>query len=83
MHKRRKISPLRALSPKHKGRRWTFAEVMAKATAVLGSQEEAEQWLERPAIGLHQRRPIDLLATAAGMKIVADYLERLEHGVYA
>jgi len=63
---------------------WKFAEILAKATAVLGSQqEEAEQWLERPAIGLDQRRPIDLLATPAGAKLVEDYLIRLEFGVYA
>ncbi|TIY10108.1 MAG: DUF2384 domain-containing protein, partial [Mesorhizobium sp.] len=40
-------------------------------------------WLERPAIGLDQRRPIDLLATPAGVELVEDYLERLEYGVYA
>jgi putative toxin-antitoxin system antitoxin component (TIGR02293 family) len=49
---------------------------------VLGSQEEAEQWLERPAIGLDQRRPLDLLATPAGVQIVEDFLRRLEYGVY-
>jgi putative toxin-antitoxin system antitoxin component (TIGR02293 family) len=38
---------------------------------------------ERPAIGLDQRRPIDLLATPAGAKIVEDFLDRLEFGVYA
>ena len=50
---------------------------------MLGSQAEAEQWLERPAIGLDRRRPIDLLATPAGIELVEDYLERLEYGVYA
>ena len=49
---------------------------------MLGSRTEAEQWLERPAIGLNQRRPIDLLATTAGVEIVENYLERIEHGVY-
>ena len=49
---------------------------------MLGSQEEAEKWLERPAIGLNQRRPIDLLATPAGVEIVEDFLQRLEYGVY-
>lgn len=44
---------------------------------------EAEQWLERPAIGLDQRRPIDLLGTPAGVELVEDYLERLEYGVCA
>ncbi|TIX82762.1 MAG: DUF2384 domain-containing protein, partial [Mesorhizobium sp.] len=60
-----------------------FAEILSKATDVFGSQAEAEQWLERPAIGLDQRRPIDLLATPAGVELVEDYLERLEYGVYA
>ncbi|HZT20064.1 MAG TPA: antitoxin Xre/MbcA/ParS toxin-binding domain-containing protein [Dongiaceae bacterium] len=79
---RRKSDPARRLSQEQSGRTWKFAEVLAKATAVLGSRAEAEQWLERPAIGLDRRRPIDLLATAAGVEIVEDYLERLEHGVY-
>ena len=80
---RRKGAPATPLSREQSGRTWKFAEILAKATAVLGSQEEAEQWLERPAIGLDQRRPIDLLATPAGVRIVEDFLERLEHGVYA
>jgi putative toxin-antitoxin system antitoxin component (TIGR02293 family) len=59
------------------------AEIAAKAMAVFGSQQEAEQWMERPAIGLGQRRPIDLLATPAGAKIVDNFLTRVEFGVYA
>lgn len=79
---RRKSAPARPLSPEQSGRTWKFAEILAKATSVLGSQEEAEQWLERPAIGLDQRRPIDLLATPAGVELVETFLERLEYGVY-
>jgi putative toxin-antitoxin system antitoxin component (TIGR02293 family) len=60
----------------------TFSEILVKATAVLGSQEEAERWLERPAIGLEQRRPIDLLATPAGVRLVEELLGRIEYGVY-
>jgi putative toxin-antitoxin system antitoxin component (TIGR02293 family) len=60
-----------------------FAEILTKATAVFGSQQEAERWLERPAIGLNQRRPIDLLVTPAGAKIVEDFLTQIEFGVYA
>ena len=60
-----------------------LAEILAKATAVLGSQQEAERWLEQPAVGLDQRRPIDLLVTPAGTKIVEDFLTRVEFGVYA
>jgi putative toxin-antitoxin system antitoxin component (TIGR02293 family) len=80
---RRKRGAKKPLSREQSGRTWKFAEILATATAVLGSQEEAEQWLERPAIGLDQRRPIDLLATPAGAKLVEDFLTRLEFGVYA
>jgi len=80
---RRKDAPSKPLSREQSGRAWKFAEILAKATDVLGTQPEAEQWLERPAIGLDQRRPIDLLGTPAGVDLVEDYLERLEYGVYA
>jgi putative toxin-antitoxin system antitoxin component (TIGR02293 family) len=71
------------LSPEQSGRTWKLAEILAKATSVFGSKEEAEQWLERPAMGLDQRKPIDLLATPAGVELVEDFLVRLEYGVYA
>ncbi|MER8862470.1 DUF2384 domain-containing protein [Mesorhizobium sp. M0751] len=82
-YQRRKDAPSKPLSQDQSGRTWKFAEILSKATDVFGSQAEAEQWLERPAIGLDQRRPIDLLATPAGIELVEDYLERLEYGVYA
>ena len=55
----------------------------AHAIAVMGSSEAAEDWMQRPAIGLGNRRPLDLLATAAGAEAVSEYLTRLEYGVYA
>jgi putative toxin-antitoxin system antitoxin component (TIGR02293 family) len=73
----------KTLSSEQSGRAWKFAEILSKATTVLGSQNEAEQWLERPAIGLNRRRPIDLLSTTAGAELVEQYLERIEFGVYA
>jgi putative toxin-antitoxin system antitoxin component (TIGR02293 family) len=80
---RRKDTPAKSLNQEQSGRTWKFAEILAKATAVFGSQRAAEQWLEHPAIGLDQRRPIDLLGTPAGTELVEDFLERLEYGVYA
>jgi len=77
-----KDAPARLLSQEQSGRTWKFAEILADATTVFGSQEDAEQWLERPAVGLNQRRPIDLLATPAGTEMVEDFLTRLEYGVY-
>jgi putative toxin-antitoxin system antitoxin component (TIGR02293 family) len=80
---RRRDEPASLLTPEQSGRAWKFAEILAKATAIFGSQEDAERWIERPATGLNQRRPIDLMATPAGVALVEDFLERLEYGVYA
>jgi putative toxin-antitoxin system antitoxin component (TIGR02293 family) len=79
---RRKVAPKTRLPVDESERLWRFAEVLAHATRVFGSQAEAEQWLERPAIGLDHRKPIDLLRTYPGTRLVSEYLMRIEHGVY-
>ena len=79
---RQNKSPEKRLSQEQSGRMWKFAEILAKATGVFGSQRDAEEWMERPATGLEQRRPIDLLETPAGAELVENFLERLEYGVY-
>ena len=61
---------------------WRFAEILAQATRVFGSQVEAERWLSHPAIGLEGRKPIELLTTHPGARLVAQYLTRIEYGVY-
>jgi putative toxin-antitoxin system antitoxin component (TIGR02293 family) len=79
---RREKHPMELLSPEQTGRTWKFAELLTRATPLFGSQAAAEQWLEEPAIGLDQRRPIDLITTPAGLELVEDYLGRIEYGVY-
>jgi putative toxin-antitoxin system antitoxin component (TIGR02293 family) len=78
-----KLHPRQPLSREQSGRVWKFAEILAKATGLFGTQGEAEEWLDRPAIGLEQRRPVELLATPAGAKLVEELLDRLAYGVYA
>jgi putative toxin-antitoxin system antitoxin component (TIGR02293 family) len=80
---RRKAAPQARLPVDESERLWRFAEILAHATRVFGSQTEAEQWLSRPAMALDQRRPIDLLRTYPGARLVAEYLTRMEHGVYS
>jgi putative toxin-antitoxin system antitoxin component (TIGR02293 family) len=79
---RRRDATDKPLSSEQSARTWKFAEILAEATEVFGSQAEAEAWMERPAIGLEQQRPIDLLTTPAGVGLVEDFLRRLEFGVY-
>jgi putative toxin-antitoxin system antitoxin component (TIGR02293 family) len=79
---RRKDTPEQALSIEQSGRAWKFAEILAMAMEVFGSQEQAERWLDRPAMGLDRHRPIDLLATPVGVDLVEQFLGRLKYGVY-
>ncbi len=81
-YQRHKSVASKPLSPDQTARTWKLVEILAKTTTILGTKEEAERWLERPAIGLDGRRPIDLLATPAGVELVEEFLLRLEHGVY-
>ena len=59
-----------------------FAETLAKATNVFGDQHRAESWLFERTLSLDNQRPVDLLATPAGAKLVEDLLVRLDYGVY-
>jgi len=70
------------LSLEQTARTWKLAEIVARATEIFGSREKAELWLTRPAVGLNQRRPIDLLATPAGVELVETFLQRIDYGVY-
>ncbi len=70
------------LNAERSSRAWKFAEVLAKASKVFGSQEQAERWLDQPATGLNRQRPVNLLRTQTGTELVEEFLERLEYGVY-
>lgn len=82
-YQRRREAGDKPLSPEQSGRLWKFAEILLQAAELLGSREEAEAWLARPAVGLNQRRPIDLLASPVGVALVEEHLGRLRYGIYA
>lgn len=79
---RRRADPGQPLSVEQSGRVWKFAEILAKASEVMGSQRDAEEWLNEPAIGLNGYRPLDLLTTSAGAELVENFLGQIEYGVY-
>jgi putative toxin-antitoxin system antitoxin component (TIGR02293 family) len=58
------------------------AEILAKATDVLGSPANAQAWLESPAIALDQAKPLQLMDTSTGKEMVRTLLTRIEYGVY-
>ena len=79
---RRRADPGQPLSVEQSGRVWKFAEILAKASEVMGSQRDAEEWLNEPAIGLNGYKPLDLLTTSAGAELVEKFLGQIEYGVY-
>ena len=81
--RRRKETPEMPLNPEQGGRAFRFAELLARAAVVFGEQEEAERWFDTPAMGLDQKKPIDLVSTQVGAQLVDEFLGRIEHGVYA
>lgn len=58
-------------------------KVRGLAVEELGSIAAAEQWLMTPAMGLDQRRPVDLMQTIDGIAQVIQLLSRMSYGVYA
>jgi len=70
------------LSSEQSSRTWKFAEILARATPVFGSQDAAEKWLSEPARALEGKKPIELLATQPGTQLVEDLLQQIDYGVY-
>ena len=60
-----------------------LAVVTEHAIDVFGSKDAAERWLVTPALGLDQRKPIDLLQSSEGAELVKLLLTRIDYGVYA
>ncbi len=79
---RRKKADAKRLNLEQSSRVWQFAEILARAISVLGSRQEAEAWMLEPAIALERRRPLDLIPTSEGRRMVEELLERMEYGVY-
>lgn len=79
---RRLKTPDEALTAEQSTRALSYAEVLEKATDVLGSRELAEQWMVKPARGLDGEVPIDLISNSVGYELVTDFLTRIEYGVY-
>jgi len=82
LQRRRAGDATRLLNVEQSNRTWRFAEIFAQASDVMGSDEAAEAWMTEPATGLSNRKPVDLLATSAGVEAISEYLTRLEYGVY-
>ncbi len=71
------------LSPEESDRAERMARAHALALDVLGNAEKARSWLRRPNRAMSGRRPIELVFTDPGLRLVEATLGRLAHGVYS
>lgn len=81
LHRRLQKSD-RQLNPEQSARLFRFAEILAKATLVFGSSEDAQSWIVSPALGLDGDTPLRMLLNPAGFGLVDDFLVRMGHCVY-
>jgi putative toxin-antitoxin system antitoxin component (TIGR02293 family) len=71
------------LTPEQSDRLARVVRVVARAEEALGDEAKAARWLRKPNRGLAGRRPIDLLESDIGARMVERVLTRVEHGVYS
>lgn len=71
------------LSPKQSDRLTRVVRVVARAEEAIGDGEKARRWLRKPNRSLRGKRPLDLLDSDVGIRMVERVLGRLEHGLGA
>ena len=80
---RRSAKPDPRLDVGESDRLFRVARIYALAEAVLGSAENARNWMNTPNRSLDNARPFDLLTTEAEAREVEDALGRIADGVFA
>jgi putative toxin-antitoxin system antitoxin component (TIGR02293 family) len=79
----RKKAERTRLSPTESDRLARVVRIIARAEEALGEHEKAYRWLRKPNRALAGRRPVDLLGSDAGARMVERILGRIEHGIYS
>jgi len=79
---RHRDTPEKPLTQDQGSRIWVLATILNRLRQALGTFDEAQRWIVTPAMALNQMRPIDLLSTAPGRKMVDDLVTRVTYGVY-
>lgn len=60
-----------------------MAHVYTKANKIFLTEEAVKQWFQTSNYALGNQKPLDLLDTSFGVKMVNDVLGRIEYGVYS
>lgn len=71
------------LSPAESDRLARVVRIIARAEEALGERGKAYRWLRKANRALAGKRPLDLLESDAGARMVERILGRIEHGIYS
>jgi putative toxin-antitoxin system antitoxin component (TIGR02293 family) len=70
------------LSPSESGRLARIVATIDRAEAALGDRDVTRRWLRKPNRALAGKRPIDLLGSDAGTRMVEHIVGQLERGAH-
>ncbi len=79
----RKRKARTTLTPVESDRLYRVQVIFALAIKVLGTPQDAKEWLSTSQIDIGDRVPLDLLTTSAGASLVEEVLNRMEYGILA
>ena len=79
----RRMTTKARLTPHESDRLVRMAREVAFATEVLGSAESAAKWMQFPNRALEGERPMDLLDTEAGARMVNNIIGRIAYGLFS
>jgi putative toxin-antitoxin system antitoxin component (TIGR02293 family) len=79
----RRLQSGERLKPTESERVARLMRIIALATIVLESEDNARVWLRRPLKVLAGNTPLDLTRTEPGAREVEHVLGRLEHGIFS
>ena len=71
------------LSPQQAEQLLKYRRLLHQGKETFGSGEAFDRWLRKPAFGLDNERPMDLLVTSEGINLVSDEVERIANGEFA
>ncbi len=79
-HRKAKAQPLNRVESERAVR---VASVTALAEETFANKDKAQRWLRRPTAPLGGKRPLDLLDSEPGARMVEQLLYRIGHGIAA
>jgi putative toxin-antitoxin system antitoxin component (TIGR02293 family) len=78
-----RIAKRQPLSKDESDKAVRVARITAMAEQVFGEPERAWRWLRKPKRRFDCKKPVEMLATEAGARLVEEMIVQIDHGIFA